>query len=121
MPTPLQAMSLLNENLSVAERREVQSVLGQAFRLLIGQSTGHYTLNLADPQDRDVLVRLLAVNREERNWLRTRYPALDTSQKGNTHRFRNEKLDGTPIEVTPKSFEEVRSALGIRNRPQRHP
>ena len=69
---PEQAISLLDENLSMAEKREVQDTLGQGFRLLIGQATGHYKLNLADAQHRDILQRLLAVNKEDRGWLAAR-------------------------------------------------
>jgi hypothetical protein len=105
---PSEAVNLLDECLSTKEKREVQSVLGQAFRLLIGQATGHYRLNLAEDMDRDVFVRLMAVNKEERTWLACRYPGLDTSQHGNGHRFRNERLDGSAIILTPKFMQSVR-------------
>ena len=109
---PSEAVRLLDECLTTKEKREVQSVLGQAFRLLIGQATGHYRLNMLESMDRDVLVRLLAVNKEERSWLARRYPGLDTSQHGNGHRFRNEKLDGSSIVITPKLLQSVRCNPG---------
>lgn len=40
-----------------------------------------------------------------------RFPDLDTSQHGNGQRFRNEKLDGSRIEMMPKMFQNVRVAL----------
>jgi hypothetical protein len=110
---PSEAVRLLDECLTTKEKREVQSVLGQAFRLLIGQATGHYRLNMSENMDRDVLIRLLAVNKEERSWLARRYPGLDTSQHGNGHRFRNEKLDGSPIALTPKMLQSVREIARI--------
>ena len=104
---PSEAVRLLDECLNAKEKREVQSVLGQAFRLLIGQATGHYRLNLSEDMDRDVFTRLMAVNKDERAWLAQRYPGLDTSQHGNGHRFRNEKLNGSSIVITPKMIQAV--------------
>jgi hypothetical protein len=107
MLRPAQAVRLLDECLVYKEKREVQLLLGQGYRLLIGQSTGHYVLNLSEDQDRDVLVRLLTVDKEERTWLALRYSNLDTSQHGNRHRFRNELLNGSPVELTPALFDKV--------------
>lgn len=110
---PEEAIHLLDANLSLEEKREVQDSLGQVcipcvldllsqsgyfreksliwsiccltcldaqgFRLLIGQATGHYKLNLADLQHRDILSRLLQVNKDERGWLSIRY----ASDRGN--------------------------------------
>ena len=69
---PEQAIHLLNENLSPDERREVQDSLGQGFRLLIGSPNGHYKLNLADAQHRDIMQRLLSVNKDDRSWVAIR-------------------------------------------------
>jgi hypothetical protein len=104
---PDQAIHLLDSNLSLSEKREVQDSLGQGFRLLIGQPTGHYKLNLGDAQHRDILQRLMIVNKEDRAWLSVRYPDLDTSQHGNGQRFRNEKLDRVKIELHPRMFQTV--------------
>jgi hypothetical protein len=106
---PDQAIHLLDSNLSLSEKREVQDSLGQGFRLLIGQPTGHYKLNLGDAQHRDILQRLMIVNKEDRAWLSARYPDLDTSQHGNGQRFRNEKLDRVKIELHPRMFQSVRA------------
>lgn len=66
---PDKAIHLLDQNLSLDEKRQVQDTLGQGFRLLIGQPTGKYKLNLADAQHRDILHRLFAMNKEDRGWL----------------------------------------------------
>ena len=49
-----------------------QDKLGCMYKLLLHNPTGHYVLDLAEPLQRDVLVRLGEVNTEDREYLRIR-------------------------------------------------
>lgn len=105
------AAPFMKQNLTKHEMRRVQGQLGQAYRVLLGNPTGHYRLDLGVQQDRDLAQRLANLCADERDECLARYgKGFDTSQHQNGFSFRNELLDNEPFVVTPTFIGEVRAA-----------
>jgi len=49
---PATAAPFMKQNLTKREMAKVQKQLGQSYRVLLGNPTGHYTLDLGVQQDR---------------------------------------------------------------------
>jgi hypothetical protein len=98
---PPNAPALLKAVLPEDERVRVMAALGLSrFRMCMGYATGRYALDLSSAEDRKVLHRLASVSRENKEWLDTRFPGLDTSQWGDFERFRNARYAGEPLKLT---------------------
>ena len=62
---------LIVANLSSAGAA-TQAKLGCMYKVLLFNPAGHYTLDLSDPKQRDILIRLGEINLEDREYLRIR-------------------------------------------------
>ncbi|RYH21040.1 hypothetical protein EON65_21675 [archaeon] len=80
--------------------------IGQAYRVIMGQPDGFYTLDLSHEMDRFCLNRLLELSMTRAHLRSVKFGTLgygklgDTSQKGNWSCFRNELLNKKPIVIT---------------------
>ena len=79
--------------------------------------SGHYKLDLSNPQCRLILNKLIEINNDQKNE-RKALELADTSQKGGFSNFRNEKLDppqvneeGGEIPYVVKLFEKGKSTI----------
>ena len=110
---PAMAAPFMKQNLTKRAMKRVQNQLGQAYRTLLGNPTGHYRLDLGVQQDRDLAQRLANLCADERDEALARYgKSFDTSQHQNGFSFRNELLDNEPFVVTPLFIGEVRLVCG---------
>ncbi|POM64571.1 Hypothetical protein PHPALM_19877 [Phytophthora palmivora] len=101
MVDPRNAYTLMERNLSSADRLRVQHIMGHALQPILGLSTGHYRIDLSNDLDR-VTLRKLVENSNRTAFLRKKGGKKDTSQHTNYHGFRNEVLHGKPVILEPK-------------------
>ncbi|ETP55214.1 hypothetical protein F442_00213 [Phytophthora nicotianae P10297] len=95
------AYTLIEHNLSSADRLRVQHLMGQALLPILGLASGHYRIDLSNDLDR-VTLRKLIENSNRTAFLRKKSGLKDTSQHTNYHGFRNEILHGKPFVLEPK-------------------
>ena len=69
------------------------------FDACTGNPTGHYTLDLHDPQERAALMKLADLSSSEVAASKASGRG-DTSQKGNWQNFRNEFMDAKPVSLS---------------------
>lgn len=106
------ASEFISTNLSDEERSMLQQELGQAYRVILGNPTGHYRLDLSEPDDRDLGNRLIAMYGAERDKVEARLGKdFDVSQHGNHNNFRNETMNGEPVEFPVASFAALESGF----------
>ncbi|GLD92610.1 hypothetical protein PINS_up001189 [Pythium insidiosum] len=89
------------KNLSDLEQAQVETRVGKWISFNVRNPTGRYRLNMANPIDRRILMRILETNRHDRR-LRQHYKLLDTSQHGAALQplqggFRNVRLNHLPV------------------------
>ncbi|KAJ0399254.1 hypothetical protein ATCC90586_010090 [Pythium insidiosum] len=89
------------KNLSDLEQAQVEMRVGKWISFNVRNPTGRYRLNMANPIDRRILMRILETNRHDRR-LRQHYKLLDTSQHGAALQpleggFRNVRLNHIPV------------------------
>ena len=102
----------MKSNLTKREMGRVRKQLGQAYRMLLANPTGHYYLDLAIQQDRDIAQRLANICGDERDDALEKYgKRFDTSQHQNGFNFRNELFNNEPFTITPGFIAAVRCAL----------
>ncbi|KAF4044726.1 EF-hand domain pair [Phytophthora infestans] len=101
MVDPRNAYTLIEHNLSSADRLRVQHLMGQALQPILGLASGHYRIDLSNDLDR-VTLRKLIENSNRTAFLRKRSGLKDTSQHINYHGFRNEILHGKPFILEPR-------------------
>ncbi|KAG2780705.1 hypothetical protein PC129_g12647 [Phytophthora cactorum] len=101
MVDPRNAYTLIEHNLSSADRLRVQHITGQALQPILGLASGHYRIDLSNDLDR-VTLRKLIENSNRTAFLRRKSGLKDTSQHINYHGFRNEILHGKPFILEPK-------------------
>lgn len=103
-----QAAGFMKSNLTKREMQRVRRQLGQAYRMLLANPTGHYHLDLSNFQDRNVAQRLANICGDERDEALQRYgKSFDTSQHQNGFSFRNELLNNEPFVITPSFVSEM--------------
>jgi len=78
----------------------VHSYMGQAMNFNFWNPTGHYILNMAVPEQREVANVLLLLNKQFFNRVKAN-ELKDRSHKGNASCLRNEKVSGGAIVWTP--------------------
>ena len=81
--------------------RKCQRELGDAFNFTFWNPSGHYMLNLAHPQQREVAKCLILINRNVCEQI-TKNELRDRSQTGNKSCFRNEKHNGARFAWKPE-------------------
>eukprot|EP01031_Cornospumella_fuschlensis_P030219 gene30219-36515_t len=80
--------------------------IGQAYKVIMGEPDGFYTLDLTHEMDRFCLNRLLELSMTRAHLRSVKFGTLgygrlgDTSQKGNWSCFRNELLNKRPVVIT---------------------
>ncbi|RLN72464.1 hypothetical protein BBJ28_00023958 [Nothophytophthora sp. Chile5] len=89
------------ENLSDIEQSHVEQKVGKWISFNVNNPTGRYQLNMANPIDRRILMRILEVNKSEKK-MRQHLKLLDTSQHGQPAQpleggFRNLRLNRLPM------------------------
>ncbi|KAE9000080.1 hypothetical protein PR003_g19668 [Phytophthora rubi] len=98
---PRNAYTLMEHNLSSADRLRVQHIMGQALQPMLGLASGHYRIDLSNDMDR-ITLRKLVENSNRTAFLRKKAGVKDTSQHTNYHGFRNEVLHGKSFILEPK-------------------
>lgn len=96
---PENESTFIRANLRPAERRVLDSKLGQLTTFHIENPTGHYRLDLSNETDRMLFGKLQIINGEEVA-LAKRNGFADTSQYGTWDGFRNGTLSGEPFLLT---------------------
>ena len=100
--------------LTPGEVRGLEMKLGQLFHFIPTNPTGHYRLELGNRHDRILAKKLIEISSEERQARRTerfgrggknskkgtggKRGMVDTSQGGDWDNWRNESLDGEPLD-----------------------
>lgn len=89
---------LIHNNLNGGGRISLKNELGNMYRLVVQNPTGHYTLDMAVAADRAVFQRLLEINEEQKTKRRRACDhgmgPGDTSQFGGWDCVRNLTCDG---------------------------
>ena len=95
------------------EYKAVEKKLGpELFHFVQGNPTGHYKLQLGNPQHRMLVNKLVAISYEE-TLFRKEHDMIDTSQKGDWENWRNETLNGAPYDFDEKVASEGGLDYGI--------
>ncbi|CAM9784455.1 unnamed protein product, partial [Chrysoparadoxa australica] len=92
-------VGLVENNCDYLQKLQLRKRLGVAWGVLVGNETGSYSLNLEKRLDRLVAKRIAMANSAERQFSQLKSGRADTSQKGNWNNFRNESLDGRPMNL----------------------
>ncbi|DAZ99587.1 TPA: hypothetical protein N0F65_001415 [Lagenidium giganteum] len=87
-------------NLSDLEQAHVEKKVGKWISFNVNNATGHYRLNMSNPIDRRILMRILEVNKTDKK-MRQQLKLMDSSQFGSSQPqlggFRNVKLNHVPL------------------------
>lgn len=83
--------------LTTSEVRQLQRAMVDGWRIVVGNPSGHYIVDLSREMHRTILSRLIGVNNDETRARQGRVGQPDTSQHGNWSAFRNETLDDEPV------------------------
>lgn len=84
-------------NMSLKEQFQLRVKLGNAWKPLMGNATGFYSLDFARQTDRRAATTLAQVANSERNDGKNGSVRSDTSQKGNWLNYRNESYNKAPV------------------------
>ena len=91
--------AFMSKQLDSGDRKGLAKMLGfTRFRLNFLNPTGHWRLDLADANHKEVWHMILTLEGKERVASK-KSGRGDTSQKGNFSNFRNEKLNGAPCDL----------------------
>jgi hypothetical protein len=101
MVDPENALTLVEHNLNPAQRLRLQHLLFKCYGVIVGLSTGHYRLDLADPLDRSSMKMLIQLSNRAILY-RRKHVLPDTSQHNNLQGFRNESLNGKAFVLDAK-------------------
>eukprot|EP01038_Epipyxis_sp_PR26KG_P006849 gene6849-9376_t len=97
-----QTVKFLDNNLNDKGKLALRIKVGQLFNSYIGLYTGHYLIDLKNPQQQNGSRRLGAICISEAKECREN--GANTSQKGNYSNFRNEKLGVQVVDITGRWF-----------------
>eukprot|EP00618_Florenciella_parvula_P031886 CAMPEP_0119526394 /NCGR_PEP_ID=MMETSP1344-20130328/41011_1 /TAXON_ID=236787 /ORGANISM="Florenciella parvula, Strain CCMP2471" /LENGTH=674 /DNA_ID=CAMNT_0007565369 /DNA_START=175 /DNA_END=2199 /DNA_ORIENTATION=+ len=84
-------------NMSLKEQFQLRVKLGNAWKPLMGNATGFYSLDFTRQTDRRAATSLAQVANSERNDGKNNGIRSDTSQKGNWLSYRNESYNKAPL------------------------
>ena len=87
--------------LTDGELRGLEAKIGALFYFTPSNPTGHYKLQLANPNERLIANKVIEISSEERNYRRSNNK-INTSQKGDWDNWRNETLNGKPWDYDEK-------------------
>ena len=102
-----QRAQLIDSVLTLDQKLRLRVQLGASFGPLLGNATGHYSLDLAVSADRLSARRVAEFGNSERRESKTRSGRGDTSQKGNWENFRNEQHGETFVELNGKWLADI--------------
>ncbi|CAM9332458.1 unnamed protein product, partial [Hapterophycus canaliculatus] len=98
MSSDRNVVSLIENNLSYAQKLELRNKLGQAWGPLVGNPTGTYCLDMSDSKHLIAARRLAMINHAEKSQgMSGAAGRHDTSQRGHWNNFRNETFNGIPF------------------------
>jgi hypothetical protein len=97
-----QAIKFIDTNLNEVGKFHFRLKLGPLYGAFVGLRTGHYSIDLKVPSQRNSARRLGAISVTEGKLCRQ--AGVISSQKGNYSNFRNEKLGINAVEVTARFF-----------------
>jgi hypothetical protein len=107
-----QAVKFVDTNLNELGKFALRLKMGQLFFSFIGLLTGHYSIDLRDPSQRNGGRRLGAISVTEGKVCRQ--AGVMSSQKGNYSNFRNEKLGYQLVDVTGRWFASATAAQNTK-------
>jgi hypothetical protein len=83
-----------------ADRKQLANELTyEQYKFSWDNATGYYKLDLANPLQYSVMLRVSAVNTVEAEFGKNTSRRQDTSQRGNWYNFRNEKYNNSPTVI----------------------
>ncbi|CAM9700959.1 unnamed protein product, partial [Ectocarpus sp. 12 AP-2014] len=98
MSSDRNVVSLIENNLTYAQKLELRSKLGQAWGPLVGNPTGTYCLDMSNRKHLIAAKRLAMINHAEKSHgISGAAGRHDTSQRGYWNNFRNETFNGLPF------------------------
>ncbi|CAM9219645.1 unnamed protein product [Ectocarpus fasciculatus] len=98
MSSDRNVVSLIENNLTYAQKLELRSKLGQSWGPLVGNPTGTYCLDMSDRKHLIAAKRLAMINHAEKgHGISGAAGRHDTSQRGYWNNFRNETFNGLPF------------------------
>ncbi|KDO32465.1 hypothetical protein SPRG_02942 [Saprolegnia parasitica CBS 223.65] len=109
MLTAREAQRLVSMALSLRERAMLKLELGNAYTVIMGNPTAHFSLDLSAPTDRWVARKLVEIAQSEKK-ASIASRRGDTSQHANWENYRNETLDGQRIVLTTSFFDSLPQA-----------
>lgn len=95
--------ALIETHLSREEKSQLMRKLGSAWGVLLGNATGHYSLDMRNTIDRLTWRKLSGIANSER--LAAQQSEKDTSQHGNFFNWRNERWNGKAVRLSPGWFD----------------
>ena len=105
LPTVESRVQIVQTNLNSKEQWQLRAALGTSWKVLLGNSTGYYSLDLSVPNDRLAAKLIAQVANHERQLSRDKSGGRrDTSQHGNWCNFRNESFNGEKMQLEPHWF-----------------
>ncbi len=107
-----QVCKFIETNLNDRGKLALRVKLGQLYNSYVGLHTGHYSIDMKQPDQRNGGRRLGAICVTEGKFCRQ--SGMMSTQKGNNSNFRNEKLGYTPVEVTGRWFASTTTTKVLR-------
>lgn len=105
-----EACKFLTLNLAYDEILLLRTKMGNLFRVITGNPSGFYIVDLSKKQDVKLLKRLNEINCFDKGRAIIEHPTRNTSQRGDWENFRNEKLNGKPIQLNSSFFHALPNA-----------
>ena len=108
LPTVISRVQIVQTNLSIEEQWQLRVSLGATWKILLGNPSGHYTLDMGKVKDRLTATLIAKVANHERQISRDKSGGRgDTSQHGNWCNFRNETFNGVKVVLDPSWFTNI--------------